>query len=148
MSSIVCAVRGGPESENTIKTALSLAREKGLPLHFLYVVNLDFLSNVTGGHVQTVSKEMRELGKFILEMAVTQAEEVGVQAISHIRQGKVHLQLINLCQELRTGYVVLGKTRQRGEGLRQPRRFVRTYGETIKAETGAEVVVASEGDEA
>ena len=44
MPGIVCAVRGGPASQPTIEKAIALALETGLPLCFLYVVNLDFLS--------------------------------------------------------------------------------------------------------
>ena len=42
MSGIVCAVRGGPASQPTLQRAITLAKETGLPLFFLYVVNLDF----------------------------------------------------------------------------------------------------------
>ena len=44
MSGVICAVRGGPDSQSTVARAIALARESGLPLYFLYVVNLDFLA--------------------------------------------------------------------------------------------------------
>ena len=47
MPGILCAVRGGPASQPTIAKAIALAQETGLPLYFLYVVNLDFLSLVS-----------------------------------------------------------------------------------------------------
>ncbi|RMF49572.1 MAG: universal stress protein, partial [Anaerolineae bacterium] len=47
MSAIVCAIRGGPASQPTIRRAIALALETSLPLHFLYVVNLDFLSSTS-----------------------------------------------------------------------------------------------------
>jgi hypothetical protein len=61
MSGIVCAVRGGPASQPTIAKAIALARETGLPLSFLYVVNLDFLSQTVTSRVHTISQEMHEM---------------------------------------------------------------------------------------
>ena len=39
MSGIVCAIRGGPDSQPTIRRAISLAKETNLSLYFLYVIN-------------------------------------------------------------------------------------------------------------
>lgn len=53
MPGIVCAIRGGPSSQPTIATSIKLASETGETIHFLYVVNLDFLthssSSILGG---------------------------------------------------------------------------------------------------
>ena len=44
MPGVICPIRGGPSSQPTIKRAIALAKEKNLDLHFLLVVNLDFLT--------------------------------------------------------------------------------------------------------
>lgn len=51
MSGIVCAIRGGPFSRPTIDKAIALSRESGQQVHFLYVINLDFLSNALHSHM-------------------------------------------------------------------------------------------------
>ena len=81
MSGIVCAVRGGPASQPTIQRAIALAKETGLPLFFLYVVNLDFLDSTTRSRTHTISKEMAQMGEFILLMAKSKAEAQGVPLV-------------------------------------------------------------------
>lgn len=66
MTGIVCAIRGGPASQPTITHAVSLAQETGLPLYFLYIVNLDFLSHTTSSRVHTITQEMEQMGEFLL----------------------------------------------------------------------------------
>ena len=109
MSGIVCAVRGGPASQPTIARAIALAQETGLPLYFLYVVNLDFLSHTPTSRVHTISEEMHEMGKFILLLAQEWASRQGISAEGVVRHGNVGEELIGLCHELEADYLVLGR---------------------------------------
>ncbi|MCB0240075.1 MAG: hypothetical protein KDH08_15830, partial [Anaerolineae bacterium] len=77
MSGIVCAVRGGPASQPTVSRSIALAAETGLPLYFLYVVNLEFLDHTASSRTHTISKEMAEMGEFILMAAQAKAEAQG-----------------------------------------------------------------------
>ncbi len=45
MPGIICAIRGGPSSQPTIATSIQLAKDTKETIHFLYVVNLDFLTH-------------------------------------------------------------------------------------------------------
>ena len=85
MPGIICAVRGGPDSQPTIKKAISLAKEVSLPLYFLYVVNLDFLSHTQSSRVSTISEEMGEMGEFILLIAQQKASKEGITAEGVLR---------------------------------------------------------------
>jgi hypothetical protein len=62
----VCAVRGGADSRATIDKAIDLSKETGLPLYFLYIVNLDFLYHTSSSRVNTASEQIRQMGEFIL----------------------------------------------------------------------------------
>ena len=102
MSGIVCAIRGGPDSQPTIAQAISLAKETELPLHFLYVVNLDFLSHTTSSRVHTISMEMHQMGEFILLSAQSLASTLGITTEGAIRHG-------NVMEEIGTNFFVASR---------------------------------------
>jgi len=109
MSGIVCAIRGGPHSEPTISRAISLAQETGLPLYFLYVVNLDFLSYTSSSRTHTISQEMRDMGEFILLSAQSRAQQAGIPAQGIVRQGNVSAEIAAVCRQVEADYLVLGR---------------------------------------
>jgi nucleotide-binding universal stress UspA family protein len=115
MSGIVCAIRGGPDSQPTIDRSIQLAAETGLPLYFLYVVNLEFLDHTVFSHVHTISDQLDQMGEFILLMAQMKAEEGGVKSEGIVRHGKVAEVIVELCRELKAEYTVLGRPRDRGQ---------------------------------
>ena len=111
MAGIVCAIRGGPASQPTIHKAITLAGETRQTIFFLYVVNLDFLTLTATSRIHTVSKEIHQMGEFILLTAQTQAQKSGVTAEAAIRHGQVRAEIIGLCQEIEADYVILGQPR-------------------------------------
>jgi len=145
MAGIVCAVRGGPDSQLTIRRAISLAQETGLPLHFLYVVNLDFLTHTTSSRVRTISEEMRQMGEFILLAAQSKALVEGVTAERVIRQGNVGEEIVNLCRELAADYLVMGWPQiEQEESLFTHERLQAFIRET-EERTGARVLLPEGG---
>ena len=145
MPGIVCAIRGGPASQPTIARAIALAQETGLPLCFLYVVNLDFLSQTPTSRVHTISQEMHEMGEFILLMAQETSARQGISAGVVVRHGSVGEELIGLCQELEADYLVLGKPKVEREDTVFTRELLREFTVRTEEQTGAKVVFA-EGD--
>jgi len=146
MSGIVCAVRGGPASQATIARAIALARETGLPLHFLYVVNLDFLAQTPTSRVHTISQEMHQMGDFILLMAQETAARQGIIAKEVVRHGNVGEELIGLCHELEADYLVLGKPKVEREDAVFTQDLLHAFVARIEEQTGA-TVVFPEGEE-
>jgi nucleotide-binding universal stress UspA family protein len=144
MSGIVCAIRGGPGSQATIGQAIALAKQTGLPLHFLYVVNLDFMSRTSSSHVQTVSGEMHQMGEFILIKAEEVAAERGVTAQGTVRQGKVREEIAGLCHEIDAEYLVLGRPHIEGEDNLFTQALLAQFIDQIEQETGAKVVLPLE----
>ncbi len=143
MSGIVCAIRGGPDSQPTIAKAVSLAQERDLPVYFLYVVDLNFLVQTSSARLHTISKEMDQMGEFILLTAQAKAEARGVTAHGVVRHGQVRDQIVALCREVEAGYVVLG----RPKGQNQERNVfthdhLDAFAQSISRETGAQVVFA------
>ena len=141
MSGIVCAIRGGPASQTTIRKSIEMASESGLPLYFVYVVNLDFFSHTTRSRVHTVSQEMHEMGEFILLTAQAKADAQGVKAEGIVRHGLVINEIITLCQEIAASYVILGEPRGQGEVDNLAHEHLTQIGERITKESGAKVIL-------
>ncbi len=144
MSGIVCAIRGGPASQPTIRRAIRLALETDLPVYFLYVVNLDFLSRTSSSRVHTIEEEMREMGEFILLKAQAEAGERGVQTIGEVRHGTVEEQITALCREVKARYVVLGAPLHGNERSIFDVQRLERFAQRITEHTGARVVIAGE----
>lgn len=140
MSGIVCAIRGGPASQPTIERAITLAKETELPLYFIYVVNLDFLTRTQSSRVHTIEKELHNMGEFILLTAQAKAEEEGIRAEGIVRQGSVGDEIIAVSNELEVNYVVLGSP----QGVQDADAFTRDhfskFVSRIEEECGAEVI--------
>ncbi|MEA3351603.1 MAG: universal stress protein [Chloroflexota bacterium] len=142
MSGIVCAIRGGPASRPTIDKSIQMAAKTGLQLYFLYVVNLDFLSRTASSRVNLISKEMHEMGEFILLTAQTKAETAGITANGIVRSGTVGDEIITLCREIDADYVILGKPKSQQDENVFTHEQLSKYSQRIEQESGAKIVLA------
>jgi nucleotide-binding universal stress UspA family protein len=142
MSGIVCAVRGGPASQPTIEKAISLAKETGLPLYFLYVVNLDFLSHTASSRVSTLSKEMHQMGEFILLTAQQRAAAQGLAAQGVVRHGDVTDEIIAQCKAIKANHVILGRPQEEVEENIFTFERLKEFSRRIESESGAKVIMA------
>jgi nucleotide-binding universal stress UspA family protein len=144
MPGIVCAIRGGPGSQPTIQKALTLAEETGQKIHFLYVVNLDFLERTASSRTHTISRELRQMGDFILLTAQDQANSLGFTADGIIREGSVGEEIIRLCQEIQADYIVLGSPKDDHEHNAFTRERLDQFARHIEDTSGAQVVLVNE----
>jgi nucleotide-binding universal stress UspA family protein len=145
MSGIICAIRGGPDSRVTIGKAIELAQATGLPLYFLYVVNLDFLAHTSSTRMHTISKEMRQMGEFILLTAQTTASTQGITAEGVVRQGNVGEEIVDLCHQLAADYLILGRPRFQEEENVFDRERLQQFMEQTEKQTGARVILPEGG---
>jgi nucleotide-binding universal stress UspA family protein len=122
-----------------------LARETGQVLHFLYVVNLDFLAHTTSSRVRTISEEMRQMGEFILLAAQSRAEGEGVAAQKEIRQGNVGEEIVGLCHELDADYVVMGRPEMGQEDSLFTQERLQAFIQDTEEQTGAKVILPEGG---
>ena len=144
MSGIVCAIRGGPDSQPTIKTAIDLAGKTGQTIYFLYVVNLDFLTFTSTSRGQVAAQEMRQMGEFILLTAQSQAEEKGAKAEGVVRKGQVREEIINLCHEVNAEYLILGHPRGKDEVDVFTHEHLDQFAQHIEKESGAKAVITKD----
>jgi nucleotide-binding universal stress UspA family protein len=150
MSGIVCAIRGGPGSQDTIARAIAQAQETGLPLYFLYVVNLDFLSHTSSSRIHTISHEMHQMGEFILLAAQSKAAAQGVQAEGVVRHGNIGNEIVEMCHELDADYLVLGWPKVQEEGEDESiftQELLRNFIKDTEEQTGAKVILPEGGME-
>lgn len=147
MSGILCAIRGGPASQGPIELGIQLAKQTGERLHFLFVVNLDFLKMTETSRTQVLSAEMRGLGEFILLTAQAKADKSGVIAEGSVRQGDVMEEIVTLAKELEVSHIVLGRPRSE----EQPDVFtlerLQSFVQFLEDETGSKVLLAERGGE-
>lgn len=144
MSGIVCAVRGGPDSQPTINRAISLAKETDLTLFFLYIVNLDFLDHTASSRTHTISKEMAQMGEFILLAAQAKAETQGIKAQGVIKNGHVTEEIVALCHEVSATYLVIGQPQFKNEDNVFTAALHKAFIQHIETQTGAQVVLPEE----
>lgn len=145
MAGIVCAIRGGPGSKETIQTSIDLAKEIQQPLHFLYVVNLDFLQRTESSRVRLISNELENMGDFILLNAKGRAEDQGINAEGTVRQGNVADEIVGLAVELDASHIVLGRPAGDGEEDVFTEDRLQAFRDRIQSESGAKVIIAREG---
>lgn len=147
MSGIVCAIRGGPLSQPTIRQAIATAKRHQILIHFLYVVNLDFLEHSEQSRTKVIQQEMREMGEFICLKAQIEARREGAQAEIAVREGNVTEEIIALCHELGADFVVLGRPQgERVTNLFDQMRLDK-FAHMLESETGAQVVYPPEDDQ-
>lgn len=144
MSGIVCAIRGGPSSRATVAQAIALARDTELPLHFLYVVNLDFLSRTTTSRISIILEQMRQMGESILLAAQEKANAQGIMAKMEVRHGPIGEEIASLCHELDADYLVLGRPElQREHNVFSQAQLVE-FIRRLEKRTGAKVILPRE----
>lgn len=141
MPGIVCAVRGGPGSQPTISKAIQLARENGQKIYFLYVVNLDFLERTARSRTHHISKELRQMGEFILLSAQVHAQQQGAEAEGVIREGNVSSEIIDFCHETEADFLVLGKPKHEQEENAFTRERLKEFAQSTEEASGAKVIL-------
>jgi len=118
---IVCATRGGEESQRTEEQATQVAQESGAALTFLYVVNPELPEAYTAKFcLELVNEGLADIGRVVLEMAQRRAAAQGVAANTALRHGQVHEEIAAYMNENPTvDLLVLGRL---GEALQESLR--------------------------
>jgi nucleotide-binding universal stress UspA family protein len=137
MGIILCATRGGEESEKTRMAAIELARERGDTLIYLYVADPSFLDRIAAPVVVDIERELERMGRFQLALACEQAAATGVEAVAVVRHGHLQAELIGAARDLGATLVVLGRPREGAPVFDDD--ALRSFAVRIRTETSAEV---------
>ena len=106
---IVCAVRGGPESQETAKSAIDLALKAEARLTFFHVVDSGCLDCGEIARNSAAYREYLEQAESVLEALCTQAGQRGVRHVGFVlREGDTRQELRQLAVETDAELLVLG----------------------------------------
>ena len=141
MTRIFCAVRGGPDSEQTIKYAVSLAKEQGVRLIFLYVVSLELFASSSNARSESIAKELSRMGEFILLMAQAKAATEGVAADTFVRRGNIPEQIQAACEEMRPETLIMGKPRPENKESFFKGDEQEAFAKSLEGECGVNVIL-------
>jgi nucleotide-binding universal stress UspA family protein len=119
INQILCAVRGGPESRETVTFAIDLALESGARLTFFHAMDAEFLDYATIGPLSVVYQELSEMGQFTMLILQDRAQRRGVKDVDFIvREGNIRKQLRLAATETHAEVMVMGRpTRSPGRNV-------------------------------
>ena len=109
-SRIICAVRGGPESRETVTHAIDLALQLGARLTFFRAMDAEFLNHATIGPLRVVYGELREVAKFAMLILCDRARRRGVTDVDYVvSEGNVREKLRLQAAEASGAILVMGR---------------------------------------
>jgi nucleotide-binding universal stress UspA family protein len=116
---IICAVRGGPESRETVTRAIDLALAYKARLTFLHVLDAAFLEYATIGPLSVVYRELNEMGTFTMLILADRADRRGVERVDYVLpEGDIREELIRYAMDTRAEMMVIGRpTRSPGRNV-------------------------------
>lgn len=110
MGVILCATRGGEASFETQDAAISLAKQAGDELIFVYVYDVEFLTHANYAlREDLVADELKRMAEFLMTMAVDRAIAQGLSSRSVIREGEFSAELLSALQEEQARLLILGR---------------------------------------
>jgi nucleotide-binding universal stress UspA family protein len=138
---IICAVRGGPESRETVTKAIDLALEYGARLTFLHILDAEFLEYATIGPLSVVYHELNEMGTFTMLILSDRASRRGVERVDYVLpEGNILEGLIRYANETKAEMMVIGRpTRSPGRNVFKIAEFDQ-FVDTLEEEGGLTIV--------
>jgi len=144
MGMILCATRGGEASYPTQDAAISLAKEQGDELIFLYVADISFLNQTAAPLVVDVESRLEKLGRFQLVMAQERAAAQGIMAQTIVRKGQLRAELIAVAKEIGATLIVMGRSLEPDAAFKDS--ALQIFAAGLQAETGVEVRILEKND--
>ncbi len=140
---ILCAVRGHPQSRETVTRAVDLALENQARLTFFLVVDAEFMSKAspTYSSLKTVYQQLEEMGEFSMLILCDRAKRRGVEHAGYlIRKGNVPEQIRKMAVESGAQMMVMGRPmRSLGKRVFSPEEFDRFVAE-LEESVGIQIV--------
>jgi nucleotide-binding universal stress UspA family protein len=116
---VICAVRGGPESRDTVTRAIDLSLEHAARLTFFHIMDADFLEHATVGPLSVVYRELVEMGTFAMLILCDRARRRGVAQVDYVvQEGNIRKRLRQFAVETHAEVMVMGQpTRSPGRNV-------------------------------
>lgn len=140
MQKILCATRGGEASIKTQDAVITIAKQTGATILFLYVVDVEFLKlTARGVRPDVVAREMEHMGEFLLAMACERAAAQGVKAEMCLRHGLLFDALVSAARDEGVDSIAFG--RPAGPESSFSLSDLEAMAAKIEAETGIETLI-------
>ncbi len=141
MGLIVCATRGGQASHRTQKRAVVLAKERGVEMIFLCVVDPSFVGPLNERLARALDDELRRLGRSLLNIAQARAREEGVVARTVCLSGSVWENVEGYLRQVSASTLVIGLPKSSATLQAFGSGDVADFAERLRRTTGVEVIV-------
>ena len=141
---ILCPTHGGKGSYPNQDRAITIAKERGAEVLFLYITNVQFLGLTAAPKLIDIETEMDEMGEFMLTMAQERAENASVNALILVQRGQFREVLIDVIEEHQIDTVVLGSSAG-GTGVITA-EYIQELVDEISGKTGVEFIVVNQGE--
>jgi nucleotide-binding universal stress UspA family protein len=141
MGPIVCATRGGEASRRSQEKAIALAHQTGAPLIFLFVADTNFAQPSNPSLADALTDELERLGRGLLYIARSRAEEQDVSAGMVVRHGPIRQAIVEYLREIQASTLVLGAPGTGTEEKTFSPGELPEFAQEIKASTGVDVIV-------
>jgi len=140
---ILCAVRGGPESRETVTRAIDLALDTGAKLTFFHAMDAEFLGQaIIGRTLSGIYNELHEMGKFAMLILVDRAQRRGVENVDYlIREGNIRKQLVQIAIETKAEIMIVGRPTRSPTSNIFKINEMEIFADQLAKEGGLEVVV-------
>jgi nucleotide-binding universal stress UspA family protein len=143
MGPIICATRGGEASHRTQDKAIALAKERNTELIFLCVVDASFAGPLNEQLAAALDDELKRLGRSLLNIAETRAQEKGVSARTVCISGPVWESIEGFLQEIKASAFVVGSPRSNVTHQAFVAGDVAEFAESLRQTVGIEVIVVT-----
>lgn len=145
---IICAVRGRPESRDTVTHAIDLALETGAKLTFFHVLTAEFVEHALVGPLSVIYHELRQISEFMMMILCDRAQRRGVTDVDYvIREGDLRKQVHQVVVETGADVLVLGApTRSPGRNIFS-RAQIESFVAELQEAANVEVILVEPGDE-
>ena len=143
MGPIICATRGGEASHRTQDQAIALAKERNRELIFLCVVDASFAGPLNERLAAVLDDELKRLGRSLLNIAETRAQEQGVSARTVCISGPVWESIEGFLQEINASACVVGSPRSNVTHQAFVSGDVAEFAKSLRQTMGIEVIVVT-----
>ena len=140
MCVIVCATRGGEASRRTQERAVALAKERNQELIFLCIVDPSFAGPLDDRTAAALDDELKRLGRALLNIAQSRAQEQDVGSRTICIIGKVWENIIAYLEEMDCGTLVIGRPRSNEIIQAFGPKDLSDFADEVRLSTGVEVV--------
>jgi nucleotide-binding universal stress UspA family protein len=121
--------------------AIALARERGAPLIFFFVVDTNFARPANQALAEALVDELERLGTRLLCIARARARDQGVSADIVVRHGTVRHTIEDFLREVKASALILGAPGTGSEKKAFSQGEIPRFTQEISASTGVEVIL-------